>query len=475
LIKIEKLYNVFDFIGKHLIYYNVFIIFIFFQTHCVPLSNDVIVARTKTIQPPQKSLNYQNMIQTFNARLRNRFQADPDLAEKSGPPEIYMTLANIHQYKMSQLNQMIINDLKQSLEKDRFIVQIPTVITNTENITPSECETRLAALDQKIKITLSSKPCDLKADCRLILLDISNQGKTTSETCHLLLTPDLIKKNNELYQIPIQLGHLRKPFKNIDQSYTYIVETLECMFIALLQTKEPYRLLFAQTDNTPESFVEKLITQWTDITGKDNNAKTILPIDCYGDQFVIRDAKISESIPDDILILIAMDSIEIHPAKYRIRVQALSLKKELIVSLHNIPSVPFGKCLPGCRFHLYTYTRSKGKSLIGEGFGECNDNLPKNLWSYSAKMLAESSARKALFNKVKHHMRKHYIANDLPYYENTLDDKTETIMKNAIMEWENFDDNACHAEARYIIYDSFLPFALSQESQPFIQEPHTKE
>ena len=463
--------NLFYYIGKYFICFNVLLFFILFQTQCVPPLNDDIVNRTKTLQQSsKKGLNYQSMIKTFNVRLRNRFQADQDANEKSNLPDIYMTSASIHHHELSPLNQMIINDLKQSLEKDGFIVQTPTVISNTKNITPSECETRLAALDQKIKIILSSKACDLEAVCMLIMLDISYQGKTTSETCHLVLTPDLVQKKNELYQIPIQLGHLKKPFKNIDQSYTYIAKTLQCMFHALLQTQESYRLLFAKTDNTPKAFVDKLIKQWRNMTRNDHIAKTIIPIDCYGDQFVIRDAKISASIPDDILMLIAMDSIEIHPGKYRIRVQALSLKKQLIVSLQNIPSVPFGKCVPGCRFHLYTYTRSKGKSLIGEGSGECNTDMPKHLWSYSAKTLAENSARQALFNKVKHHMRKHYIANDLPYYENILDKKTDTIMNNALIEWENFDDKACHAEARYIIYDSFLPFALSQEPQAITKQ-----
>ena len=459
----EKLFNLFDF--KYLLCFHVFIIAILFQTHCIPPPNDVTVARTTTMHQQKKGLNYQSMIKTFSARLCNRFQTEQDSSEKIDSPDIYLTSASIHQNKLTQLNQMIINDLKQSLEKDRFIVQIPTVIANAENITPSECETRLAALDQKIKINLSSKACELIADCLLITLDISYQGKTISETCHLSLTSDLVQKNNHLFHIPVQMGHQKKPFYNIDQSFKLISKTLQCMFNTLLQTQGPHRLLFAKTENTPKSFVDKLIMQFRNMTGNENVAKTIIPIDCYGDQFVIRDVKISESIPDDISILIAMDSIEIHPGKYRIRIQALSLKNQLFISLKSVSSVPFGKCMPGCRFHFYSYTRSKGKSLTGEGSGECNKNMPKHLWSYSAKTMAESSARKALFNKVKHHMRKHYIANDLPFFENTLDEKSESIMKNAIMVWENFDDTSCHADARYIIYDSFLPFVLSQEPQ----------
>jgi len=472
LIENNKLFNLLHGASKNLILFKFLVFFVLTQTHCVPPSNDAIIAGTKTIQQPKKGLNYQSMIETLSVRLRNRFLTGKDSTEsvKSEYPQIYMTSSSIQQNQLPQLNQMIIKDLKQSLEKDSFIVQIPTFVANPLHLTSSECETRHATFDQDIKIILSSKSCDPQADCIVIVLDVSYQGKTVSEMCHLTLTPDLVQKNNNIYHIPMRLGHMKKPYRDIEQSTKFIAETMHCMFNTLLPSQGSHRLMFAKTDNTSKSVLEAMATQWIHLIGKDNIAQTIIPIDCYSDKFVIRDKKISESIPNDIQLLIAVDSMEIHSGKHRIRAHALSLKEGLVLSLKKGVSVPFGNCLPGCRFHIYTYTKSKGKSLIGEGSGKCARDLQKQLWSYSAKVLAERSARQALSSKIKNLLRKHYIAQDLPYHESILDDKTKIIMNNAILEWENFDDKDCHAEARFIIHDSFLPFAIASEPQSITKQ-----
>jgi len=424
----------------------------------------------QSVQQP-KGLNYQSMIETFSVRLRNRFRVAQDSTDSMilGSPHIYLTSASIQENQLSQLNLMIINDLKQSLETNHLIVQLPTEISNASHVTSSECENRMAALNQDMNIILSSKLCNSQIDCMRIVLDITYMGKNFSEICHLTLTQELVQKNNDIYHIPIQSGHIKKPFSNLDQSTQYIVENMHCLLNKLLLSQVPLRLLFAKTDKTKKSVVDAMKKQWINQIGENNIAQTIIPIDCYGDQFVIRDAKISESIPADIKLLIAIDSIEIHPGKYRIRVHALSLK-DMTLSLKKNKSVPFGSCLPGCRFNLYTYTKSKSKYLTGEGSGTCAKDMSKNLWTYSAKIQAEESARQTLANNIKHRLRKYYIAENFPYNESSLNDKTEIIINNAILEWENFDENTCQAEARFIIYDSFLPFALSSEPQPITQQ-----
>ena len=437
------------------------------QTNCVPPTNDVIINGTKPDQQNQKGLNYPSVIKTLSARLNNRFQVEQDStkSKSSELPLIYLTSSRIQRNQLTQLHQSIINDLKQSLEKNGFIVNVPNVIVNPEHFGTSDCEVRYAELNKNIQISLSSNACDLQSNCLRIGLDIAYQENNFLEMCHLIMTPDLIQKNNKTYQIPIQLGHIKKPFRNLAQSSTYIAETMHCMFKKLIVSQGPHRLLFAKTDNTPKSFVEAMKGQWINIIGQENIAQTIIPIDCYNDQFVIRDAKILESIPADIHLLIAMDSIEIHPAKYRIRLHAMSLKKQLELKLRKSYSVPFGKSLPGCRFQYYTYTSSKGNSLTGEGSGNCDKAMPTHLWSYSAKILAEQSAKQDLSNKIKHLLRKHLIEQDLLYHESILEDKTEIIMNNAILEWEHFEENICRAEARFIIDDKFLPFTIATEPQ----------
>jgi hypothetical protein len=428
------------------------------------------MAEAKSVQQP-KGLNYQSMIETLSVRVHNRFlteQASTE-SEKLKSPHIYLTSAMIQDNQLSQLDLMIINDLKQSLEKNNLIVEIPPELVPPSHVLSSECENRIAALHHDMKIILSSKSCTSQIDCMLIGLYITYQGKNLSETCHLTLTQELLQKKNETYHIPIQSGHIKKPFKNLDQLFKYIVENMHCMFNELSLSAEPLRLLFAKTDKTSDSIVEAMKKQWRNQTGKNNIAQTIIPIDCYGEQFAIRDAKISESIPDDIQLLIAIDAIEIYPGKFRIRVHALYLKDQTLTLINN-QSISFGSCLPGCRFNLFTYTKSKGKSLTGEGSGTCVRDMPQHLRAYSAKILAENSARETLTNTIKHLLRKYYIANNLTYYESILDDKTETIMNNAILEWENFDEHTCQAEARFIIHDSFLPFALLSEPEPITQQ-----
>ena len=455
-----------------MIYFYVFIICILFQTNCVPPPNDAMIAGTKTIQRSQKGLNYQSMIETFSVRLCNRFQTKGDSAEKikSERLKIYITSLSIQQSQLSQLNQMIIKDLKKSFEKKSFIVQIPPIIDNPAHPTVSECESRQAILNQDIKIILSTKPCDSMAGCILIILDVSYQGKTATETCHLALTPDLVQKKNDIYHIPAQLGHMKRPFRDLELSAKYIAETMHCLFNALLSPQKPHRLLFAKTDHTQNFVVESIIKQWRQLIGEENIAQTIIPIDCYSGKFVIREKKISESIPEDIPLLISIDSIEIYPGKFRIRVHALSLKTQLVLPLKKTPSISFGTCLPGSRFHLYTYTKSKGSTLSGEGSGDCARDMPQNLWSYSAKTLAERSAKQTLTRKIKNYLRKHYIANDQPYNETMIDNQTQMIMKNAILEWEQFDEKICIAEARFVIHDSFLPFELSSEPQAITKQ-----
>jgi len=447
---------------KNLCLFLILILIVFVQTNCVPQSNHAIISETKTAQTFQKGLNYQSMIETLCARLRNRFQSGNKSSDSTQSKfrTIYLTSSSIQQHQLSQLDQMILNDLKLSVEKMGFIVQMPAVIHNPSNPTFSECETRLGMFDQDVRTILSSKSCDSQIDCLLIILNLSYQGKTASEMCHLMLTPELVQKNNTKHHMPLQLGHMKKPFRNLDQSAQYISETMDCLVNKLLLTQVPYRILFAKTQNTPESVIQEMMTRWGLLIGNDRIAQTIIPIDCYGDQFVLRDPKISESIPDDTQLLIAMDSIEVHPGKNRIRANVLSMKDQLPLSINEQKFVSFGNSLPGCHFHLYTYTQSKGNSLTGEGYGKCDSTLPKNLWPYSAKILAERSAKKSLTRKIKNLLRKHYISMDTPYLESKLNDKTEIIMNNAILEWENFDENDCIAEARFMLLASYLPFEL---------------
>jgi len=422
------------------------------------------MAKTNTVQQSIKGLNYQSMIETLSARLHNRFKKNLDLGQnvESNLPHIYLTSASLQQNELSQLDKNIINDFKQSLESDSFIVHIPSEIVDSKQLTITVCENRLATIHQDIQIVLSSEACGSSDNCMLIILTISHQGETVSESCHLALTPNLIQQKNDIYHIPIQLGHMKRPFQNMDQSATFIAETVHCIINSLLPPKKTYRLVFGKTDNTSNFIVEAIKSQWIQLIGQENIAQTVIPIDSYDDQFVFRDTKISESIPTDIPLMIAMDSIEFHPGKFRIRIQALSLN-ELTLLIKKRPRLSFGGCLPGCRFQLYSYTKSKGKYLTGEGFGSCHKDMPETLWSYSAKILAERSARQTLSNKIKNRLRKHYIAKDLPYLESVLSEKTEIIMNNAILKWEKFDENTCQAEAGLIIYDSFLPFELSSE------------
>ena len=448
-------------VRNNFIYFKLLIVFVLIQTHCVPQTNNAQTALTKTAPQSKKGLDYQSMIETLSARILKRFQSDRD-SGKLERHHIFMTTASLQHNKLSQLDKMIIKDFKQSLENDNFIVKIPTSIANASHLTTTTCETRLATIFQDIKIILSSKPCNSQANCMLIILTIQYQRKTVSETCHLTLTPELDQKKKDIYQIPIHLGHLKKPFQNMEQSAKFIAENLHCMIHSLLPQEKSYRLLFGKTDTTPNFVVETIKENWGQLIGQDNIAKTIIPIDCYYDQFIIRDPKISESIPTDIPMLIAMDAIEIHPGKFRIRMNALSLK-ELTLSIEKNQLLPFGSCVPGCQFQVYSYTKSKGKSLVGEGFGSCNKDLPEKLWSYSAKILAERLAWQDLFNNIKNRLRKHYIAKDLSYLESALNEKTEIIMNNAILKWEKFDENTCQAQARLTIHDRFLPFKLYSE------------
>lgn len=453
---------------KRISFFRIFIFITYIvltQTHCVPPTNDVIIDGATPVKQNKKGLNYPSVIKTLSARLNNRFQVD-----QLELPQIYLTSSSIQQNQLSQLNQLIIIDLKQSLEKNGFIVEVPDVITKPVNSVLSECEARYAALNQPVEIILTSNLCDLHTDCQLIVLDILYQGKKSSETCHLTLTPDLVQKKNKMHHIPIQLGHIKKPYRNLEQSSKSIAETMHCMFSKLLDSQSSRRLLFAKTDQTKKSFVEEMMKQWVNILGQDMTAQTIIPINCYNDKFVVRDAKIFESIPDDIHLLIAMDSIEILPGKYRIRVHAMSLKEKLTLMFKQRSSVSFGTSLPGCQFQYYTYTASKGKSLTGEGSGKCDKKMPQHLWSYSAKTIAEQSAKQNLFKKVNYLLRKHSISKDLLYQEKILENKTEMMMNNAILEWEHFDDNTCQAEARFIIYDQFLPFTIPTETQPITRQ-----
>jgi len=417
--------------------------------NCVP-PDDHSLRSQQTYESSINGFSYASVIDTLHARLINRFKKDTS-------SRIYITSSLLQQNRVSRLHKMIINDLSNALKQEQFAVEVPSTIANATKITKTECEARYIALDRNITIVLHINDCAPSENCVRIQLEIFQNTETATEFCHLTLTPELVTQKNQMIHIPSPLGHMKKPFGNLNQAAKFLVETMNCLFDKLFPIQGNRRFLFAKTDNTPMTVIDAVKNQWIHLLGAECIAKTIIPIDSYGDQFVIRDKTIAESIPKEIQILIAVDSVEVHPGKYRLHVHALSLG---IADDHQ--TVPFGRCLPGCHFHIYAYTISKA-NLVGEGFGECNQKMPQKLWPYSAKIIAERSAEQALLIKITNLLRKHYISRDLAYDESLIDEKAKIIMQNAILQWEHFDESSCQAEARFVIHDRYLPFSLSPD------------
>lgn len=448
---------------KRFVWINVSMIFILINTQCVTQAPDIQTMDSNQKVLADKGLNYSSAIETLTVRLVNRFKPE-NLSSDQSLPVIFITSEGCKKKKISLLHGLLINDLSQSLQKEGFEVRKPYLLMdNAKDNYPGECQSRFNALDWDIHILISSEASTLSIDSVRIILDINYQKKHFSETCHLSLTPDLKTKKNNFHYIPNPLGHIKKPFRNFIQAYEFIVESTNCLITKLLPQVENYRLLIAKTDNTKPAIIEAFKKQWISLLGADRIAQTVIPIDFYADQFVMRDKEISEIIPKDIKLIMALDSMEINPGKYRIRCQLLTLSL-LDVQLPGHPAIPSGKCIPGCQFNIYTHTKAKGKTLIADGSGKCLKNaLSSDLWSYSAKTLAEKAAKDKLFNKVKAFMRKDLIRKNKIYNESNLDKNVRNLMKNAVLEWENFDENSCMAEARYIIYASFLPFDIPED------------
>ncbi|MBF0450393.1 MAG: hypothetical protein HQK75_06805 [Candidatus Magnetomorum sp.] len=400
------------------------------------------------------------MIKTLTLRLADRFKPEA-LSETQPLPVIYLTSADVPKGNISNLCKTIINDLRSSLQKERLIVRIPPLLDdNATEKTSTECDGRFFKLDRDIDIVISIQPCTSTGNCSQIVLDISQEKNKVSETCHLAMTSALEQKNHTIFHIPNQMGQMKKPFRSIEEASTNSVDLSHCLLKKLLPEEDNPRFLMAKTDLTPLPVFDAIKTEWEKLLGMDRIAQTVIPIDFYGETFVVRDTKISESIPKDIKLLVAIDAIEISPGQYRIRCHLLSLAF-LYVQLLNHPAVPFGECIPGCQFNFYTHTSLKGNFLTGSGTGDCLKKVPPELWSYSAKTLAEKAAQKNLSDQIKNLLRKHYILENKTYFEDMLDEKVMDLMRNASLEWEQFDEKNCSAEARFIIHESLLPFALN--------------
>jgi len=431
------------------------IVLIFTQIHCAQHDNKVIDA--PLVGQSIKGLNYSSMIETLCVRLFNRFNPSETLR-----PKVYLTSADIDQTKISDLHRMIIHDLSQSMQKEHFVVNIPTILLDSTQMSSTECESRYTALNNDILLVLDIQNCKTSSSCVRIVLKISDQNQTFTEMCHLALNPELTRKKSDMYPIPTRTGHMKKPFRNLEQASSYVVKNMYCLINKLLLPIDRKRLILAKSDNTSKDVIEAMNSQWQAVLDPKNIAKTVIPIDNYDDQFIIRDLKILESIPKDIQFLIAMDSMEINPGKYRIRADALALT-QLAFQLDSLSSVTMGKSIPGCRFQVYTYTRSKEQRLVGESTGKCDQSLSQNLWPYSAKIRAERLAKEALSVKLRTFLRNAYLYNDLSYHEAVLDEKIGLFMKNAFLEWERFDEHTCQATARYAIHKRDLPFDISPE------------
>ena len=441
----------------------VFIIIII-NAQCVTQTSEIKTKANKQID----ELNYNSVIETLSARLVDRFKPKESILEKS-LPIVYISDNNLQKGKISLLNMMLINDLTKSLQNEGFTINNHNFFTdNKKDVYPKECINRFNYLNWDIRILISNTT--FSNDCTRLILSIEHQNKQFSETCHLSLTPDLKDKNNNFKYIPKSAGNIKKPFKNVQKASEYIVDNMNCMITKLLPQIKNYRLIIAKTDNTISDIFETLKKQWANRIGTERLAQTLIPIDLYADQFIFLDKTIINLIPKDIKLIVTLDSMEIRPGKFRIRSRLISLTS-LKPKLINNPTINFGKCIPGCKFDIYTHTKSKGKTLVAEGSGVClKKDLPQELWSYSAKTNAEKDAKKQLFNKIKTILRKDYITKNTIYNDRDIDKSVQRIMKNSVLEWESFDEESCKAYSRYIIYASSLPFEIPEDKDEYVKK-----
>jgi len=449
---------------KFLGYLCILVLYILIDTQCVPQIQIEQISDSQKAIPTNKGLNYSSAIDTLTLRLTDRFKP-MESEKKQSFPFIYLTPADYPQKKISILCNAVMTDLRDSLQKKGFIVRMPSFSddqSSEKEKVVTECNNRYNALDWDIYIALSIHNCSSAMNCARIVLDLSYKKIQQSENCHLALTPDLKQKQNEYVQISMSPGTMKNPFKSLEESTTYVIYLFNCMLSKLVPETNIYRYLMAKTDQTHLKIIELIKNQWETSLGQGRIGQTIIPINCYEEHFVLKDKNISQSIPKDIQLLIAIDAIEIQPGLFRIRYQLLSLA-HLTIQLLNLPAVPFGKGLPGCQFVCFTHTRPEGNYLTGNGNGNCLRSLPSDIWSYSAKIIAEKEAKENLAKSIKMHLRKHYIKKNKVYYESLLDDQVNYLMHNAQLEWEKYSEQNCSAEARYSIHENFLPFQLIAE------------
>jgi len=450
---------------KSLFYLYVIVLCVLTNTKCIPQHQiEKVSEPQKQVQSQPKGLNYSSVIETLATRLTERFEPDDEMEEKHSYPFIYLTSADDAKKDISALSKTIINDLQGTLQIKGFIVRTPSF--TVDKPTPKrgvDCSTIFDSLDWDIYIAVSIHSCTSESNCARIVLDISYKNSKQTEICHLALTPDLEQQKNNMIQRQLSPGNIKKPFQRLDQASAHMIDFFNCMLNKLIPDKNNLRYIMAKTDQTSSTVFNDIKTQWEEYLGKNSVAQTVLNIDCYNETFVLRGNNISELIPKDIKVLIAIDAVDIHPDFYRIRCQLLALS-DLTVQLLNQPVVNFGKCLPGCHLLSYAHNKADGNNLTGYGVGQCLKSMPSDLWTYSAKVNAEKEARNNLSGTIKKRLRKYYISENITYYESMLDETIRSLMKNAQLEWEKFDENSCSAEARFSIHGDLLPFKLTVET-----------
>jgi len=447
-------------------YFNILLLcFCSLTISCVtPEITDVNDQKKENIAANNNNLtNYNEALNILEQKILKSLKNISDNKDNSINKTIFIKNLDIKNNEETELSKRFISDIIAFLINNGInIKRYEYNIFQVENVTDQneDCKDILSKIFPDYFLNLSFKECAQSGDCieAWINLISSYENNVIFNFRQTFLLQDNTKKwNQELKKIPQIKGSEDNPYIDFKQASEKIISQIQCIFKEISNSSD-YTFTIAKTHLTDDIYSNILKNNMEKADLNQISFDKIPLISINQKRFNINfDYLMNNNELNNCDFLLAIDFKESKIRKNIFKLNVIALKDNAINYNGKEFIVSKGDIFPGTDIKVYILSAFKQKVISARGIGNCNKNMDKAIWAYSAKVEAESNARKELARILKEIIITNN--NDIYLTDERIQLSIRTGIRNAKLIWEQFYEDKCQAEAVFEIHESDMhPF-----------------